>query len=90
MWILVNSQNIIIAKGENIEFGVYDEDFKKWKIQISNSIFYFIDSNYKCIEVPDTPSDVMEYKYCYSREKGFYLNTFYSKPINLEGNKKVE
>lgn len=83
MKLLIDSNNIIIAKGD-IEFGIFDEDFNKWKIQQGESLFYLIDCNFTCVEVSDFPNGILEHKYCYTEEKGFYANPNYSEPINTE------
>lgn len=84
MKILINSENIIIATGEIVEFGIFDEEFKKWKIQTEENFFYLIDYKFKSVEVTDKPNDTLEYKYSYTTDKGFYLNPNYVEPINEE------
>lgn len=83
MKILIDSDNVIIAKGD-IEFGIFDEDIKKWKIQQGESFFYLINYNFTCIDIFDAPMDILEYKYCYTSEKGLYLNENYNEPIDPE------
>lgn len=83
MKILTNLDNVIIASGD-IEFGIFDEDFKKWKIQQGESLFYLIDCNFICVEVSDFPDGILEHKYCYTEEKGFYPNPNYVEPYDIE------
>lgn len=87
MKILTNLDNVIIATGD-IEFGIFDEDFKKWKIQQGESLFYLIDCNFICVEVSDFPDGILEHKYCYTEEKGFYLNPDYVEPYDIDAEVK--
>lgn len=34
-------------------------------------------------DVAEIPSEVKEYKYCYTEEKGFYINKNYKEPLDL-------
>lgn len=83
MKILTNLDNVIVASGD-IEFGIFDEDFKKWKIQQGESLFYLIDCNFTCVEVSDFPDGILEHKYCYTDENGFYPNPNYVEPYDIE------
>jgi len=87
MKILTNLDNVIVASGD-IEFGIFDEDFKKWKIQQGESLFYLIDCKFTCVDVSDYPEGILEHKFCYTEEKGFYINENYSEPINAEDEMK--
>lgn len=73
-----------------IGFGIFDEDFEKWKVELNGQMYYIIDNEYECIEIEDNliPNENIIYKYCYTKEEGFYINPNYSEPVNLE--KEVE
>lgn len=82
MFILINKNtNVCCFNGASIEFGVYDEPIEKWRIE-SDTVFYVVDSNLQRVEVETLPSDYQDLKYCYTEEKGFYLNEEYSEPID--------
>lgn len=83
MKILTNSNNIVTAIGSSITFGVFDEPFEKWKIESEEYYYYMIDNNFTLYEVEVT-EEIKEIKYCYTEEKGFYLNTEYTEPISIE------
>lgn len=89
MDILIDKNNRTVAIGI-IEFGIFDEDFEKWKVELNGQMYYIIDNDYICVEVEDDsiPNENIIYKYCYTKEAGFYVNPDYSEPINLE--KEVE
>ncbi|WP_167955152.1 hypothetical protein [Anaerosporobacter faecicola] len=85
MFILVdNNNNVCRFTGSSIEYGVFDESFNKWKVTNDNYNFYVIGENYTKFEVESIPEDCKEMKYCYTEEKGFYLNEKYTEPINAE------
>lgn len=83
MFILVDN-NVCRFTGSSIEYGVFDESFNKWKVTNDNYNFYVIGDNYTKFEVTEVPSDYNDNKYCYTEEKGFYLNENYTEPINAE------
>lgn len=84
MFILTGKNNICIANGYLIEFGIFDEPIAKWKITNSHGLYYMIDFNFMLKEVDSLPADYADNKYCYTEEKGFYLNPNYVEPINTE------
>lgn len=85
MYILVNSNsNVCNFTGNTIEYGAWEESFKKWKITNDIGTFYVVGDYLKCIEVESLPSDYVDGKYCYTEEKGFYKNDNYIDPINTE------
>lgn len=88
MFILKNRNNVCIANGDLIEFGIFDEPINKWKISSTNNLYYMIDFNFLLNEVDSTPNDYKNNKYCYTEEKGFYINDNYSEPINAEDEMK--
>lgn len=84
MFILINKKTKVCCfNGVSIEFGVYDEPIEKWRIE-SDTVFYAIDSNLQRVEVEALPSDYEDLVYCYTEEKGFYLNENYRAPIDPE------
>jgi len=89
LYILVDGDsNICNFTGNTIEYGAWEEAFEKWKITNEVGTFYVIGDYLKCIEVESIPDDFKEMKYCYTEEKGFYLNENYSEPINAEDETK--
>lgn len=85
MYILVDSNcNVCSYSGNNCEYGIWEETFKKWKLTNDVCIFYVIGDYFKCFEVDSLPSDYVDGKYCYTTEKGFYLNENYNEPIDPE------
>lgn len=87
MNILTNEENVVIGKGI-IEYGVFDEPFEKWKVIENDITYYILDMDKKCnkyeIEESETiPIDCV-FKYCYTVEQGFYINTNYVEPIDYE------
>ncbi len=72
MNILVNGTHIV-AVGEEITFGVFDEPFEKWRIKNNEFIEFFIDNDYQMIEGVEIPEDYVQGKYLYNGE--FVLNT---------------
>ncbi len=87
MKILVDINNQVLFSGETIEFGIFDEPMlEKWAIMDGKNdiLFYVIDDSYSLTEVLSIPDDLQQNKYCYTVEKGFYVNPTYSEPINIE------
>lgn len=74
--------NDIIAFAPNIEFGVYDEDFEKWKLsdEEGNLMFYAIDYGYTVADNVDIPSDYVYGKYLYE-DGEFVLNEDWQPPL---------
>lgn len=84
MKILVNKNNEVQFYGDIIEYGKFEDNIEKWKIETSSSTLYVIDSEMATAEVDEIPNDFIPNKYCYTDEKGFYLNEDYSEPVNME------
>lgn len=68
--------NRIVALGEIIDFGIFDEPFEKWRISDSNgnTLYYMIDDNYTLVENVSLPENYVNGKYFYENGE-FVLNT---------------
>lgn len=89
MYILVDSNsNVCNFTGNTIEYGTWEESFKKWKITNDIGAFYVIGDYLKCIEVESLPSDYVDMKYCYNETDGFYLNPDYVEPYDIDAEVK--
>lgn len=84
MKLLISSLNkAIVGIGESIESGVFpeaDPDIELYKVVSSGSTEYFTQQDLEVVSVNQVPSDVERYKYCYTTEKGFYVNPDYREP----------
>lgn len=89
MFILVDKNNIVLYKGSTIEFGIYDEPFEKWYIELDDFRMYAIDDGFKRYDVVEFPSDFCSDKYCYTEKDGFYLNPDYVEPYDIETEVKL-
>lgn len=90
MKILVDTNSVVLYAAKRIELGVFDEPFEKWIVEDVELgyKFYCIDNQFKVIEIQKVPDDFKDMKYCYTEEKGFYINENYSEPINAEDEMK--
>lgn len=90
MKILVDTNSIVLSAANRIELGVFDEPIEKWIVEDEELgyKFYCIDNQFKVIEIQKVPNDFKDMKYCYTEEKGFYINENYSEPINAEDEMK--
>ena len=88
MYILADEKGYILAIGECIEYGTYDEPIEKWKVTSGESAFYVLADTGKVYEVESIPDGANEGKYRYTEEKGFYLNPDYVEPFNIEAEVK--
>lgn len=66
MNILVKEKRIVAA-AEKISYGIYDEDFYKWRLADSSNelLYYVIDNDFLLIEDVTLPEDYEEGKYIY-------------------------
>lgn len=84
MKLLISSINkAIVSIGENIESGVFpeaDPSVELYKVVSSGSAEYFMQQDLEIVNVDKVPSEVERYKYCYTKEKGFYANSDYREP----------
>lgn len=87
MYILVDDV-YILASGDNIEFGVYDEPTEKWKVTKGECSFYVLSDTCKVYEVENVPNDVDSGKYCYNETDGFYPNPDYVEPFDIDAEVK--
>ena len=75
MQLLTKGENII-GFGDSITYGIFDEDFPKWKVLLNNVITYHIDmeKEYKVIDnIDNMPKDYRRGKYFFVDGK-FILN----------------
>ena len=78
MYILTNIKNEIIAISS-----IYEVDEQHRNIIVDTyNIAYGPREKINSYEVADVPEEVVEVKYCYEPEKGFYLNKRYVEPSN--------
>lgn len=85
MFILINKQdNSVWFNGISMEHGIFDEPIEKWKIERDGMTFYVIGGALEKLEVDTLPSDYEDLMYCYTEEKGFYLNENYRALIDPE------
>ena len=78
MFILTNKNNEIIEISNTYEL---DEEHRN--IIVDNyAIAYAPDEKINVYEVEEIPENVERAKYCYTEEKGFYVNENYVEPIN--------
>lgn len=84
MQILVKGNQIIVY-APSISFGVYDEDFEKWKLEDENGniMYYMIDDGFTLIENVTLPSDYAEGKYFFENGE-FVLNENWKPYISPE------
>ena len=79
-------ENIVIAIGSNITFGIYDEpNTEKWRVADENDklLFYIIDYDYQLVENVEIPQDYVHGKYFY--ENGtLVLNTDWKPYVSPE------
>lgn len=89
MKLLLDKENIIFI-GDVIEYGIYDEPIKKWKIEYNGMIWYAIDNDFIVADVGEEtlPNGVDEGRYCYNEKDGFYLNPNYVEPYDIESEVK--
>lgn len=84
MFVLVDNNNVCCFTGDTIEYGIFDEPIHKWRVTNNVCMFYVVGDYFTKSEVENVPEDYTERKYCYTDEKGFYINPFYAEPINTE------
>lgn len=67
--------NVVIAFAPNIEFGIYNEDFEKWKLSDEEGelMFYVLDNEYTLVEGVEIPEEYVDGKYFYENGE-FVLN----------------
>lgn len=59
--------NDIMDIAARISYGIYDEDFNKWRLadENDNLIYYYIDDNFTLVENVEIPDDYVPGKYLY-------------------------
>lgn len=78
MKVVVYNDNSIAAIREEISY----ESNGNVKIGNNQTIgFWLVKGVY---DVEEIPSEVEEHKYCYTKEKGFYINENYKEPVDQE------
>ncbi|WP_455714683.1 hypothetical protein [Anaerosporobacter sp.] len=85
MIILKDKDNVVLFRGDNITYGVFDEpNLNKWEIIDGDGLFYVIHDSATKVEVDSIPSDYKPSKYCYAAEEGFYNNPNYLEPYSID------
>lgn len=84
MFILVDNNNVCSFTGDTMAYGVFDEPINKWRISNNVCVFYVLGDHFTKIEVESLPEDYTEMKYCYTEERGFYINHEYTVSFNTE------
>lgn len=84
MKILVDTNSVVLYAAKRIELGVFDEPFEKWIVEDEELgyKFYCIDNQFTTRDIQKLPEDYKDLMYCYTEEKGFYINPNYIEPIN--------
>lgn len=61
------SGNLIVSVAERITFGIYDEDFEKWRLadENDNLMYYILDNGFELVENVTLPEDYEPGKYFY-------------------------
>lgn len=70
-----------------IEKGIYDADPSRELYKITHQdgeVMYAVTSGFELYEVDSIPDDFEIGKYCYTSELGFYPNSDYREPIDIE------
>ena len=76
MFILTNKNNEIIAISNTYEL---DEEHRNIIVD-NHAIAYAPDEKINVFEVKEIPGEVCKAKWCYTEEKGFYVNENYVEP----------
>lgn len=75
MYIITNQKNVIIHISETIGYQ------NNGNVLVDNDTLAIAKMLVKQVyEVDEIPDDIVEYKYCYSDDKGFYKNSEYVEP----------
>lgn len=75
MYILTNHKNVIIAISETIDYQSNGNPL------VDNGSLAFAKNQVKEVyEVAEVPEEVIEGKYCYTEEKGFYISKYWTEP----------
>ena len=83
MYLVVNHKNVIIEISETI-----GEQKISGNILVHNGSLAIAKNQVKAVYDVEVPDEVMEAKYCYTPEKGFYENKNYVEPYN--GKEEIE
>lgn len=78
MKILIRN-NVILFYGE-IEKGIFPEADPTRELYKINGSMYSVTDDIIEYDVDSVPEDFVQGKYCYTEEKGFYLNSEYVEP----------
>lgn len=76
MFILTNKNNEIIEISNTYEL---DEEHRNIIVD-NRAIAYGPDEKINMFEVEEIPENIQAYKYCYTKEQGFYINENYVEP----------
>lgn len=76
-YILTNKNNEIIEISNTYEL---DEEHRNVNVDNNRAIAYGPDEVINMFEVEEIPENIQAYKYCYTKEKGFYKNENYVEP----------
>lgn len=77
---ILTSNNVVIIWGDKVESGRWenDETMDTYRITQNGTYLYAVIPGFEVKEVDSLPEDFQEIKYCYTDEKGFYLNPDWS------------
>lgn len=84
-FVLTNKNNEIIEISNT--YGL-DEEHRNIKVDNNRAMAYAPDEKINVFEIEEIPEGVEVAKWCYTEEKGFYVNENYVEPYNEE--KEIE
>jgi hypothetical protein len=76
---ILTRENVILFYGE-VEKGIFPEADPTRELYKINGNMYSVTDGIIEYDVDNIPEDFVQVKYCYTEEKGFYLNTEYIDP----------